>query len=107
MDERDLDDLFEQARSSSPVPDAALYARISQDAQSRQKTPLFVRLWWRWGTMGGMAAAAVTGVFIGFGLPETATHFFEPDTEQVAVSDGAAQRAIILPDSDILALAGE
>lgn len=106
----DLDELFLQARDLAPEPHAALYARVLRDAQLSQnpgRTSFWRNLWGRWGTVGGLVAAAITGVCIGVVLPENVGNMLGRDVEQTTVADGAAQRTIILPDSDILALAGE
>lgn len=112
-DKLDLDSLFAQAREQPPAPDAVLMGLVLRDAYSRQeRKPLPFRLristvWARLGAVGGLATAAVMGLWIGIGLPSDVTAVFTTNAGQAEVVYGALQRSVLLPDSDILALAGE
>ena len=76
-----LDDLFTQARATTPVPSNDLMARVLADADAMQpqkpagaSAPM--GLWARmldavggWPAMGGLAAATVAGIWVGVAPP--------------------------------------
>lgn len=119
--ETDLDRLFAEARSDLPEPSAALLARVLTDAEALQPDTglsgvrkgagigaLILSLFGGWGGIGGLATAAVTGIWLGVGLVGQSGDFVGSafgltDTSASSVT----QRTAVLPDSDILALAGE
>ena len=85
--ERDgLDDLFAEARGTTPLPSEALMARVLADAMEvqpravRAVAPVVMRgpgMWARLsalfggaGALAGMGTAAMAGLFIGFVQPE-------------------------------------
>lgn len=85
----DLDDLFALARAEEPSP--ALLARVLADAEAVQAKPAPRRSRWRFlsvllagaGAFGGMATAALAGVWIGMAEPAplaAVTEAFLPDT---------------------------
>lgn len=129
----DLDRLFAEARSAVPEPGAALLARVLTDAEAVQDARLrvsgrsqkraahrgvlgravraAVALAGGWGGVGGLVAATVAGVWIGFGLSAGNT-----GGELLSGTFGATwgissgtetQPGSVLGSSDILALAGE
>ena len=84
LTENELDQLFETARQSVPVPDDAFLARITADAEAFAASaaePVAAAapkpwLWSQvagvfggWGGMSGLVAATVAGVWIGIAPP--------------------------------------
>ncbi len=81
-DDFDLDALFDEARQASPVASSDLMQRISKDAalvQTKEEAVVAPTTSWLkrgfaalggWPALGGLATAAVTGVYIGFMQPE-------------------------------------
>ncbi|WP_377507466.1 hypothetical protein [Octadecabacter sp. R77987] len=81
-DDKMLDDLFAQARGRDVVPSDALMARISADATAlapsapRLATPrggffaTLVGALGGWAAIGGLAAATVAGLWLGFAPPQ-------------------------------------
>ncbi len=82
IDEFELDALFEEARGESPTPSDDLVARIVQDAAQMQPKPAssegheptgvfrqFLAAIGGWPALGGLATAAITGVYIGVAQP--------------------------------------
>ncbi|MFY0690663.1 MAG: hypothetical protein JXR14_01920 [Paracoccaceae bacterium] len=79
--EADLEALFAQARAQKTSAPDALMARIVEDAQRLQPRPMAVPLrapsvWSQlraalggWPALGGLAATALVGVYIGFSDP--------------------------------------
>ncbi len=99
-DEKRLDQLFAQARQDRPELPDALAVRILADAeevhlgQTKPEGKPSRALWARivdsvggWQGMGGLVAASVAGVWIGFAapgfLPDPATILFGQDTSIV------------------------
>jgi hypothetical protein len=83
-DDAELDLFFDAARRSRPDPSEALMARVLADAldtqgqqmrvvrAARRPTPLWMQLrdaLGGWPALGGLAAAGVAGLFIGFSAP--------------------------------------
>ena len=82
-DDAGLTAFFDAARTMSPEPDAALLARILDDAETAQISARPARLrrnrpdWsaiWRtfggWPSMAGLTAATAAGIWIGVAAPE-------------------------------------
>ncbi|MFT3689076.1 hypothetical protein [Paenirhodobacter sp.] len=100
-DGRDLDALLEPffaaAREAPPELSPAAMRAILDAAAPRRTVRV---LWGRelWGALGGMAAAAAVGLWLGF-----------VGSEQVMrLTVGSAEETVsVLDESDILALAGE
>ncbi len=88
--EKDLDMLFEQARSAPPEPSHDFLARVLSDAEAMQPAPagvmsapvvkrsaigaFFAGLGdaiGGWPAVAGLATAAVTGVYIGISPPQS------------------------------------
>jgi hypothetical protein len=81
--ETEIDAMFASARSLDPVPGDDLMARILADARRMQPAPQPVvvasrrRSFWQelvaaiggWPALGGMAAATMAGLWIGFSSP--------------------------------------
>ncbi len=75
-----IDDLFGLARGENPAPSDALMARVLADAASAhaapQPAPVQSSLWQGildfvggWPSVGGLAVAGVTGIWVGFAPP--------------------------------------
>ena len=77
--ERELEDFFQAARDTAPVPSAALLARVLADAAAQQPAPVAAprRGIWRrlsgavggWPALAGLATATLAGVWIGYAAP--------------------------------------
>lgn len=90
----ELNALFEEAREAAPVPSADLLARIAADAAAEQAAfaapaPASRRPWWRvifseiggLPAMGGLAASACAGVYLGFANPDLGGVLWDPTLE--------------------------
>ncbi|MGP3724126.1 dihydroorotate dehydrogenase [Cereibacter sphaeroides] len=82
MRDRDLDDLFAEARREAPMPSADLMARILADAAAerpapaparsaprRRLSPWLLALFGGGGVFAGLATATLAGVWIGMAQP--------------------------------------
>ncbi|MDA8747639.1 hypothetical protein N9M66_05465 [Litoreibacter sp.] len=95
-DDVDLDLLFAEAKTVQPVVSDGLLARIAEDAveQQQKRTPhapqprgvlhQLLDALGGWPTLGGLAATAVTGVYIGFVQPELIGDTLVEDAEFVS-----------------------
>lgn len=112
-DERELDDLLEPffaaGRHAAPDLSASVLARMEAAGAAAQPDPAPLhpqaRQAWRWfvgfggwGAFGGMATAALIGVWLGVAGSE---QFL------TGAQSGTASEAALYADSDILVLAGE
>lgn len=113
-EDRRLEPFFEAARTEAPEPSAALMARILADAQAAQEVaapaPARRRRFpgWRlpalaggWGAAGGLAAATLAGVWIGFAATQGAAGAgLWPATAEIDTLH-------LLPDEEVFVLAGD
>ncbi|MCB2135210.1 MAG: hypothetical protein KDE08_04585 [Rhodobacteraceae bacterium] len=102
-----LEAFFAAARQAAPEPSEALLARVMSDARLAWRPVVRAEgLWTRvlaavggWGALGGMATAALTGVWIGYagiadlgaisdGFAGGETVELLPGTEDIAFLDG-------------------
>lgn len=99
----DLDPWFAAARTRPPVPDTGFLARLEADIPgamplppprpaARRAAPRRSVGWGGWSAAAGLAAAAVTGLWIGIAVPEAAPEFSPLSGEAVdllALADGS------------------
>jgi hypothetical protein len=83
-DKDPMDDFFAAAREDAPVPSDALLARIAADADqvaetwrpaARPARPTILSLLGGWRGGAGLAAAALTGLVIGYVAPTAVTGY--------------------------------
>jgi hypothetical protein len=116
IDERDLDDLFAEARSVAPVPSSALLARVEADAVAAQGARARVRpaarrpagAFARWfagfgggPALAGLAGAAVAGVWLGVVQPAPVAGLAGRLSEALG-QDGAFDYVELIPSFDAL-----
>ena len=120
-DDTALDLFFAEARQSAPEPSAVFLGRILAQAEEVQAgfcaapaqpavrrgvraggLGMLLALLWGWGGIGGMATAAVAGVWIGFAGSDTFAQ-----VAGYATTTETATESALLADGDILALAAE
>ncbi len=112
-DEILLEPFFDAARRVAPVPDAAFLTllanageagapprRSGQRQSLRGQLSVWVGLLGGWGGVGGMATAAVVGLWIGFAGVER--YVDSAETQVEADASGS-----VFADSDILVLAAQ
>lgn len=104
----ELEEFFAVARDEAPVPSANLLAKISNDALKMQEEfdrealpePSPRVRWWRQlfdeigglPAMGGLAACACAGVYLGFVNPDFATTWAVEETAEV---EGVMSHALL------------
>ncbi|SFR57474.1 hypothetical protein [Litoreibacter janthinus] len=107
----ELDLFFDAAREAAPVPSSGLIARVLDDAQAVQNgfqspavTPQqSARPWWRQlfddigglPAMGGLAASACVGVYLGFVNPDLPTSWSSTDTAEASIEEGVMSHALL------------
>jgi hypothetical protein len=111
-DDQMVDDFFAAARVAAPEPSAALLARVLEDAQAVQaaarppvprpaKSEGFLAQVGGWFGLGGMAAATLAGVWVGFagvgGLSTAVADVWGGTTTATTVD--------LIPGEDFIALA--
>lgn len=107
----ELGDLFALARADSPVPSVQILSRIAQDAAQIQAgfgaqntaAPLARSPWWRQlfddigglPALGGLAACACAGVYLGFINPDVPTGWTSAAVEDSFETDGVMSHAML------------
>lgn len=107
----ELDDLFAQAREDAPMPSADFLARVAADAAQTQAgfaqaltpKPAPRRSWWRQlfddvggiPAMGGLAACACMGVYLGFVSPEYTSTWTQASAEDSFEDDDLMSHAML------------
>jgi hypothetical protein len=104
-DRDDLDAFFEDARGKGAAPDDAFLARLHSDADAALPAPKVIRfpegprvskVW----AGGGLLAAGVAGLAIGFGAPDVLNGLLMSDNRMIELADllPSANPALVFGD---------
>ena len=107
----ELDELFAQAREEAPTPSAEFLARVASDAAQTQAgfrqavapEPVARVSWWRQllddigglPAVGGLAACACTGVYLGFVSPDFTASWAVASAEDSFEGDDLMSHAML------------
>lgn len=101
----ELDDFFDDARRNGAVPDDSFLARLQSDADAALPAtnvvrfrggPEASRVW----AGGGLLAAGVAGLAIGFGAPDVLNNLLASDSDMIELAEllPAANPALLFGD---------